>query len=216
MYGQTVPSELRDKFAMSVRQPLGVCVDHHAVEFPDGDPVVEDHPGAGLRQHRRLQAGDADAAVGAQLRQGPRRGRRPAGRRQPRHRRRRRRRQRADRRDPPCASCRSPARPTSAASSTQAAAPSFKKVHLEMGGKNVIMIMDDANLELAVDGCLWGGFGTTRPALHRRQPRGRAREGLQAVRRAFVARAQALRVGDGLDADDADGARRSARRSSRR
>src|SRR5258705_3583773 len=25
MYGQTVPSELRDKFAMSVRQPLGVC-----------------------------------------------------------------------------------------------------------------------------------------------------------------------------------------------
>ena len=43
----------------------------------------------------------------------------------------------------------------------QAAAPGFKKVHLEMGGKNVIMIMDDANLELAVDGCLWGGFGTT-------------------------------------------------------
>ena len=30
-----------------------------------------------------------------------------------------------------------------------------------MGGKNVVMIMDDANLELAVDGCLWGGFGTT-------------------------------------------------------
>src|SRR5205814_10494855 len=25
LYGQTVPSELRDKFAMSVRQPLGVC-----------------------------------------------------------------------------------------------------------------------------------------------------------------------------------------------
>ena len=31
-------------------------------------------------------------------------------------------------------------------------APSFKKVHLEMGGKNVIMIMDDAQLELAVEG----------------------------------------------------------------
>ena len=56
-YGQTVPSELRDKFAMSVRQPLGVCGDHHAVEFSDGDPVVEDHPGARLRQHGRLQAG---------------------------------------------------------------------------------------------------------------------------------------------------------------
>src|SRR4051794_41941067 len=41
------------------------------------------------------------------------------------------------------------------------AAPSFKKVHLEMGGKNVILVMDDANLELAVEGCLWGGFGTS-------------------------------------------------------
>ena len=44
---------------------------------------------------------------------------------------------------------------------SQAAAPSFKKTHLEMGGKNVIMIMDDADLDLAVEGCLWGGFGTT-------------------------------------------------------
>src|SRR5258707_6384906 len=44
---------------------------------------------------------------------------------------------------------------------SERAAPSFKKVHLEMGGKNVIMIMDDANLELAVEGCLWGGFGTS-------------------------------------------------------
>ena len=65
----------------------------------------------------------------------------------------------------------------------QACAPTFKKVHLEMGGKNVILVMDDANLDLAVDGALWGGFGTTRPALHGRQPRGRAREGLRDVRR---------------------------------
>ena len=43
----------------------------------------------------------------------------------------------------------------------QNAAPGFKKVHLEMGGKNVVMIMDDAQLELAVEGCVWGGFGTT-------------------------------------------------------
>lgn len=44
---------------------------------------------------------------------------------------------------------------------SEKAAPSFKKVHLEMGGKNIIMIMDDANLDLAVEGCLWGGFGTS-------------------------------------------------------
>ena len=30
-----------------------------------------------------------------------------------------------------------------------------------MGGKNIIMVMDDANLDLAVDGAVWGGFGTT-------------------------------------------------------
>ena len=87
----------------------------------------------------------------------------------------------------------------------QDAAPSFKKVHLEMGGKNVIMVMDDANLELAVDGCLWGGFGTTgqrctaasRVVVHEKV--------YERFVERFVARAKALRVGDGLDAGDADG-----------
>ncbi|HEY5609557.1 MAG TPA: aldehyde dehydrogenase family protein, partial [Thermoanaerobaculia bacterium] len=37
-----------------------------------------------------------------------------------------------------------------------ACAPTFKRLHLEMGGKNVIMVMDDADVDLAVDGSLWG------------------------------------------------------------
>jgi acyl-CoA reductase-like NAD-dependent aldehyde dehydrogenase len=82
---------------------------------------------------------------------------------------------------------------------SQTTAPSFKKTHLEMGGKNVIMIMDDANLELAVEGCLWGGFGTTgqrctaasRVVVHQKVYR--------PFLDRFVARARALRVGDGLD-----------------
>ncbi len=82
---------------------------------------------------------------------------------------------------------------------SEKAAPSFKKVHLEMGGKNVIMIMDDAKLDLAVEGCLWGGFGTTgqrctaasRVVVHENV----YRQFLDA----FVARARSLRVGDGLD-----------------
>ena len=41
---------------------------------------------------------------------------------------------------------------------SERSAPSFKKVHLEMGGKNVVMVMDDATLDLAIDGCVWGGF----------------------------------------------------------
>jgi aldehyde dehydrogenase (NAD+) len=36
-----------------------------------------------------------------------------------------------------------------------------KKVSLEMGGKNPQIVMDDANLELALEGALWGAFGTT-------------------------------------------------------
>ncbi|HNF87239.1 MAG TPA: aldehyde dehydrogenase family protein, partial [bacterium] len=37
----------------------------------------------------------------------------------------------------------------------------LKHVSLEMGGKNAQVVMDDANLELALDGVLWGAFGTT-------------------------------------------------------
>lgn len=36
-----------------------------------------------------------------------------------------------------------------------------KKISCEMGGKNVIIVMDDARLELAVEGAVWGGFGTS-------------------------------------------------------
>ena len=36
----------------------------------------------------------------------------------------------------------------------------LKKVSLEMGGKNAIIVMDDANLDLAVEGILWSAFGT--------------------------------------------------------
>lgn len=36
-----------------------------------------------------------------------------------------------------------------------------KKCSLEMGGKNPQIVMDDANLDLAMEGVLWGAFGTT-------------------------------------------------------
>ena len=80
-----------------------------------------------------------------------------------------------------------------------ACAPNFKHVHLEMGGKNVIIVMDDADLDLAVDGALWGAFGTTgqrctassRIVVH------------DAVYDAFMeklaTRARSMRIGDGLD-----------------
>ncbi len=48
------------------------------------------------------------------------------------------------------------------------AAKSLKRVSLEMGGKNAVIVMDDADLDLAVEGILWSAYGTTgfyRPTL---------------------------------------------------
>ena len=81
---------------------------------------------------------------------------------------------------------------------SEACAPTFKKCHLEMGGKNIIVVMDDANLDLAVEGAVWGAFGTTgqrctaasRIAVHKTIYAGFLEK--------FVARAKVLKVGDGL------------------
>jgi len=199
-YGQTVPSELRDKFAMSVRQPVGVCAVITPWNFPMAIPSWKIIPAlvcgntvafkpatltplsavnfvkileeAGVpRGVVNLVTGGGDA-VGTAM------------------------------------TTADAVRVVSFTGSTDVgrtvslkAAPSFKKVHLEMGGKNVIMVMDDANLELAVEGCLWGGFGTTgqrctaasRVVVHQKVYR--------AFLDRFVQRAAALRVGAGLDPD---------------
>jgi aldehyde dehydrogenase (NAD+) len=44
---------------------------------------------------------------------------------------------------------------------SQTAAPTLKRVSLELGGKNAQIVMDDADLDLALEGVLWGAFGTT-------------------------------------------------------
>src|ERR1700685_4628405 len=81
---------------------------------------------------------------------------------------------------------------------SEACAPTFKKCHLEMGGKNIIIVMDDANLDLALDGVLWGAFGTSG-----QRCTAASRVAVQKkVYREFTARlaerAKALRDGEGL------------------
>ncbi len=78
------------------------------------------------------------------------------------------------------------------------AGQTLKRVSLELGGKNASIVMDDADLDLALEGILWGAFGTTgqrctatsRLIIHDK------------VHDQFVARlatrAAALRIGDGL------------------
>jgi acyl-CoA reductase-like NAD-dependent aldehyde dehydrogenase len=200
MFGQTVPSELRNKFAMSVRQPLGVCSIITPWNFPMAIPSWKIIPAlvcgntvvfkpasqtplsavnfvkvladAGIPKGVvNMVTGDG-AEVGTPL------------------------------------TTSDSVRVVSFTGSTrvgrivnQAAAPTFKKVHLEMGGKNVIMIMEDANLELAVDGCLWGGFGTagqrctaaSRVVVHEKV--------YEPFVEMFVARARSLVVGDGMHAE---------------
>jgi aldehyde dehydrogenase (NAD+) len=70
---------------------------------------------------------------------------------------------------------------------------------LEMGGKNVIMVMEDADLELAVEGAVWGAFGTSgqrctassRIVVHKKV--------YKKFTQMLVERAKGLRVGNGLD-----------------
>jgi acyl-CoA reductase-like NAD-dependent aldehyde dehydrogenase len=197
-YGQTVPSELRDKFAMSVRQPLGVSAIITPWNFPMAIPSWKIIPAlvcgntvvfkpatltplSALNFVRILEeAGIPRGVVNLVTGGGGEIGN--------------------------ALLASDDVRVVSFTGSTEVgrtvsktAAPTFKKVHLEMGGKNVVMIMDDANLELAVEGCLWGGFGTTgqrctaasRVVVHEKV--------YQAFLDAFVERAKALRVGDGLD-----------------
>ncbi len=79
------------------------------------------------------------------------------------------------------------------------AAETYKKVSLEMGGKNAIIVMDDAPLDLAVEGAVWGGFGTSgqrctaasRVIVHDKVH--------DAFTNAFVERARRLRLGSGLE-----------------
>ena len=79
------------------------------------------------------------------------------------------------------------------------AAKSFKHCSLEMGGKNPMIVLDDANLDLAIEGGLWGAFGTTgqRCTATSRMivQKGVYREFVDRL----VERAKKLKVGNGLD-----------------
>ena len=200
LFGQTTPSELPNKFAMSVRSPIGVCGLITPWNFPIaipswkmmpalvcGNTVVikpaQDTPLSTyylvqIMEEAGIPAGVVNLVSGTGSQVGS-----------------------------PLVS-HPDVKLISFTGSTdtgrvinEACAPNFKHVHLEMGGKNIILVMDDANIDLAVDGAIWGGFGTTgqrctaasRVAVHKNV--------YKEFTEKFVARAKKLRVGDGLDAD---------------
>ncbi|MBV9341983.1 MAG: aldehyde dehydrogenase family protein [Acidobacteria bacterium] len=198
LFGPTTPSELPNKFAMAVRQPLGVCAMITPWNFPMAIPSwkllpalvcgntcvikpAQDTPLSTFNLVRVLvDAGiprgvvnivtGFGAEAGAPLLEHPE------------------------------------VRAVSFTGSTSVgrtigttAAKSFKHCSLELGGKNPMIVLDDANLDLAVEGALWGAFGTT-------GQRCTATSRIiveKGVYRAFldrlVERARKLRVGNGLD-----------------
>jgi acyl-CoA reductase-like NAD-dependent aldehyde dehydrogenase len=198
MFGQTTPSELPNKFCMSLRSPIGICSLITPWNFPMAIPswktmpalicgntvVIKPATDTPLSTYNLVsilsEAGVPHGVVNLVTGSGA-----EVGNPLMTH---------------------EDVRVVSFTGSTEigrevskACADSFKHSCLEMGGKNVIMVLDDANLELAIDGALWGGFGTTgqrctaasRVVVHKKV--------YKEFTEGFAARARALKVGNGLD-----------------
>jgi aldehyde dehydrogenase (NAD+) len=198
LFGFTTPSELSNKFAMCVRQPVGVCAFVTPWNFPMAIPAWKSM--AALIAGNTIvikPATDTPASVVALARVFEEAGLPPgvfnvvtgSG---------------GEVGDPLVQH--PDVKVVSYTGSTEvgrriaeACAPTFKRLHLEMGGKNAILVMDDADVDLAVDGAVWGAFGTTgqrctaasRLLVH------------EGVYKEFVdklvGRVQKLRVGNGLE-----------------
>jgi acyl-CoA reductase-like NAD-dependent aldehyde dehydrogenase len=199
LFGHTVPSEMNDKFNMTVRRPIGVCGLITAWNFPvavptwkmfpailSGNTVVfkpsEEAPHSGMLLVKIME--DAGVPPGVvNLVQGAG----PTGQAIVDH--------------PDVAAISFTGSSETGARLAASAAQRHARVSLEMGGKNPVIVMDDADVDLAVEGLLWGAYGTTgqrctatsRLIVH------------EAVHDEVVeklsARAQALRLGYGNDDD---------------
>ncbi len=159
LFGHTVPSELPDKFNMSIRRPLGVCGIITAWNFPvavptwkmfpalvSGNTVIFKPSSSAPKSGMLLVQVLADAGFPAgvvNLVQGTRR----IGQSLIEH---------------PIVQAVSFTGSTYAGGKIgETCARLHKRCSLEMGGKNPQIVMEDADLELALDGVLWGAFGTT-------------------------------------------------------
>jgi acyl-CoA reductase-like NAD-dependent aldehyde dehydrogenase len=202
MFGQTTPSELRDKFNMSVRQPIGVVGVITPWNFPIaipswkiapalvcGNTVVfkpaTDTPALGERfvelfAEAGLPAGVLNIVHGGGGAVGDRLVKHPDVR----------------------VITLTGSRETGV-EVMRNAADGLKHVHLELGGKNAIIVLDDADLDLAAEGIVWSAFGTSGQrctAASRVIVQAGAYEQLQSK---LVAEAEKMRLGPGWE-DDTD------------
>ena len=159
LFGHTVPSEMPNKFNMSIRRPIGVCGIISAWNFPvavptwkifpaiaAGNTVVfkpsEDAPHSGALLVKVFEDAGLPAGV-VNLVQGSG----TTGRALVEH---------------PDVNAVSFTGSTETGSKIgESCGRMHKRFSLEMGGKNPMIVLADADLDLVIDGLLWGAFGTT-------------------------------------------------------
>src|SRR6201993_4642026 len=83
----------------------------------------------------------------------------------------------------------------------EAGAETLKHVHLELGGKNAIIVMDDADLDLAVDGIVWSAFGTSGQRCTAASRVIAHEKVYDALQKKLVERVEKLRLGPGWESD---------------
>ena len=197
LHGTTTPSELPNKFQMSVRQPLGVCALITPWNFPmaipswkmlpaliTGNTVVikpaEDTPASTFNLVQCLvDAGLPPGVVNIVTGHGP-----SAGQPLIEH--------------PDVAVVSFTGSTATGKLVTKLAAEQMKRVSLEMGGKNAVIVLDDADLDLAIEGIVWGAFGTTGQRCTATSRVIVQRGVAEKLTARVVERAEALRVGNGL------------------
>jgi acyl-CoA reductase-like NAD-dependent aldehyde dehydrogenase len=202
LFGQTTPSEMPNKFQMSVRMPVGVVGAITPWNFPIaipswkiapalvcGDTVVfkpaRDTPMLGERfveifEEAGLSPGVLNIVHGGGETVGERLVAHP---------------------DVPLITL-TGSREVGVRTA-QNAAPLLKHVHLELGGKNAIIVMDDADVELAVDGIIWSAFGTSGQRCTAASRVITGKKVYDSLQSELVKRAEQLRLGNGLD-DEVD------------
>ncbi len=160
LFGQTTPSEMRNKFAMTLRMPLGVCALITPWNFPVAIPCWKALPALVCGNTLILKPAQYTSACAALLFQIFEAAGLPAGVVNLVH---------GSGEEAGRALVEHPGVDlVSFTGSSRVGAEvgaicgrTHKRVCLEMGGKNAQIVMEDADLDLAVEGALWGAFGTT-------------------------------------------------------
>ncbi len=160
LFGYTTPSELPNKFAMAVRDPIGVAGIITPWNFPlaiptwkifpaivSGNTVVfkpaSESPYLAYELVQILaEAGVPDGVVNLVFGSGSEVGEMLVT-------------------DPRVQAISFTGSNETGRQVAQLAGAQLKRVSLELGGKNAVIVMDDANLDLALDGIVWSAFGTT-------------------------------------------------------